>query len=199
MGRPRQVSDEKILEVMRETVRQHGPNVALDVVARELEITTPALLKRFGNKQALMLAALRPPPPSEWMSFLDEGPSDAPLEVQLRDVFTRISEFLGEWVPCIIALRESGIPKDVLFDKKGPNAPHFAIEAIQRWLERAQKRGLVSAPELSAAAYAMFGAIQTRCVLTHTLELKFSGPAQRRYTEEIARIFTRALAPSTEP
>ena len=61
MARPRLITDEQILTTMRSCVLEHGAQVSLDVVAQQLGVTSPALLKRFGSLEALMLEALRPP------------------------------------------------------------------------------------------------------------------------------------------
>ena len=63
MGRPRQITDEQILDTTRTCVLEHGAQVSLDVVAERLGVTAPALLKRFGCRQELMVNALRPPAP----------------------------------------------------------------------------------------------------------------------------------------
>src|SRR5205809_765396 len=114
MGRPRQISDEQILATMRQRALAEGPNVSLDLVANELKVSTPALLKRFGNRQALMLAALRPPEDPEWLAVARRGPGDGPLEAQLVDLFERIFAFMAEAIPCQTVLRESGIPMQKL-------------------------------------------------------------------------------------
>ena len=61
MARPRLITDEQILQTMRASVLEHGPAVSLDLVAEKLKVTGPALLKRFGTRQALMIEALKPP------------------------------------------------------------------------------------------------------------------------------------------
>ena len=95
MGRPRQISDEQILTAMRSCVLARGPNVALEVVAKELAVSVPALLKRFGNRQKLMLAALRPPDEPEWIAEVARGPGEGPLERQLLEMFERIFAFMS--------------------------------------------------------------------------------------------------------
>lgn len=75
MARPRQISDEQILTTMCSCVLSHGPQVSLDLVAKELGVTGPALLKRFGTREELMLRALRPP---EVPAFLKKFRLQAP-------------------------------------------------------------------------------------------------------------------------
>jgi AcrR family transcriptional regulator len=194
MGRPRQVSDERILEVMRHSVLTHGPSVSLDRVAEELEVSTPALLKRFGNRQALMLAALKPPKDPEWMVSIQKGPTDAPLEDQLLEMFLNISAFMEEVIPCISALRESGIPFSAVHPDPKVSGPVQGLKALQRWLAQARKRGLISLSETDSAAFALLGALQNRAFYSHILQMKFSKQSQHQYIKDLARLFSRALA-----
>ncbi len=193
MARPRLVSDEQILASMREAVLAHGPGVSLEQVASELNVSTPALLKRFGSRQALMLQALRPPERPDWIRALASGPGDGPLEDQLRDLFTRITDFMAETIPCVVALRESGIPHSQVFPHKEPEA---GLKAMQRWLKLAYDKGLIVAPELDAAAYAMIGALQARAFFAYLSKRQYTRAAQRQYVEELTQLFTRTLAPS---
>jgi len=55
MARPRLITDEQILTTMRSCVLELGSHVSLDLVADKLGVTAPALLKRFGNRQELLL------------------------------------------------------------------------------------------------------------------------------------------------
>ncbi len=195
MARPRQISDAQILATMRSSVISHGPNVPLDTVAARLGVTAPALLKRFGNRETLMLEALRPRPKPEWIEALLKGPNEAPLEAQLIEIFTQVHEFLSEAIPCMSALRESGISHSKIF--ASPSMPTTCVKAIEHWLEAARAKGLVLAPETETAAVAMFGAIQSRAFLSHVAQHDFSVRSQKRHLVELASFFGRALTATT--
>lgn len=190
MGRPRQISDEQILSVMRRHVRAEGPNVPLHSVASELGVTVPALLKRFGTRQELMLAALKPPLP-EWLERVERGPDDRPLQVQLTELFGRMLSFFAEYVPCMVALRESGISPHLYTHHR---QPLLTLEALHHWLRKAKRRGLVDATELETCAQSILSALQGRSFLAHCTQRPFSEKAQRAYATELAQIFTRALS-----
>lgn len=176
---------------MRSSVLAHGPQVALETVATVLNVTAPALLKRFGSRQALMLAALRPEEP-RWVNVVMQGPGSGTLEDQLVDMFTGIASFMHESIPCLMALRESGLPHDQIMPNR--KAPAQSIEAVRHWLECARDQGMVTASEIDAAAYAIVGAIQTRAVFAHLMQRKVSKRDQYTYVTELARFFSRALA-----
>ncbi len=194
MARPRLVTDEQILSTMRACVLERGAGVSLDVVAERLNVTAPALLKRFGNRQELMIRALQPPDPPAWMADFDLGPDERPLDTQLLEHFERIWASFENVIPCVTALRESGIPHDKIFDGKR-NAPVHAIKAIARWLERARDTGLIETEDPESVATALLGAIQIRAFTSHVAKVHYSNRSNREYLGDIVQLFTRALAP----
>ncbi len=193
MARPRQITDEQILTTMRSCVLEHGAQVSLEVVAEKLGVTSPALLKRFGNRQGLMLKALQPPEDPEMIAHFTAGPDQRPLRAQLAEHFEEMWRFFAEVLPCVAALRESGIPHEKIFEGKHKN-PLRALQAISRWLEQAHARGLaeVAAPE--SVATAMLGAVQTRVFTSHVAKVKYSSRSTHEYLEDLADLFSKALA-----
>jgi AcrR family transcriptional regulator len=192
MARPRLISNEQIVQAMRACVLEHGPAVALDTVADQLGVTAPALLKRFGSRQALLIAALKPPDEPAWLGGLAAGPDGRPFAAQLLAHFEQAFAFFEEAVPCISALRESGVPAEQVLDlKKG--GPVRALRALSAWLERAHAAGLIEVAMPETAATAMLGALQTRAFTSHVARLHYSARSNRAYLEELAELFARAL------
>jgi AcrR family transcriptional regulator len=197
MARPRQVTDEQILQTMRECVLKHGPAVSLDLVADQLKVTPPALLKRFGSRRDLMIAALKPPEDTAWLLELAKGPDDRALQVQLEEMIGLLSSIFTEVIPCMIALRESGIPHSELFSNAQPPPQLRGLRALTKWLTQARDKGLVEGDALEAAATAIFGAITTRAFAAHLTQQPWSTRSQREYVGQLAFLFTRALSPTT--
>jgi AcrR family transcriptional regulator len=197
MARPRLITDEQILTTMRSCVLEHGAQVSLEVVAEQLGVTSPALLKRFGNRQELMLKALQPPEDPAFIHRFKEGPDGRALEAQLTDRFKELWDFFVEVLPCVAALRESGIPHEKIFEGKHKN-PLRALQSITSWLEQAHAKGLadVSAPE--SVATAMLGAIQTRVFTSHVTKHKYSSRSTREYLDDLVEFFSKALAPKAK-
>ncbi len=194
MARPRQISDEQILGTTRACVLEHGWAVSLDTVAEKLGVTGPALLKRFGSRQELMLRSLMPAPVPAWAGALEAGPTGASLAAQLEQVFGLVAEEFQRLLPCISALRESGIPLEKVHGRAP--SPAAGVAALVRWLERARARGLVAGDELETAATAMLGAVQTNIMMAHFYKRGWSSRSQREYMKELAQLFTRALSPA---
>ncbi|MBL8922953.1 MAG: TetR/AcrR family transcriptional regulator [Myxococcaceae bacterium] len=192
MARPRLITDEQILRTMRAAVLQHGPSVSLDLVADALGVTSPALLKRFGSRQNLMIAALRPPDESQWVQ--PQPPDERPLLVQLEAMLTAYWEFLAQVVPCVMALRESGIDAR-LWRQPNFTGPKKAVEWIARWLTAAKSRGLVDFADAEIAASSMLGALQVRTLTAHLSRQSMATKLHRAYLHGLAVFFTDALAP----
>jgi AcrR family transcriptional regulator len=197
MSRPRLVTDDQILTAMRRGVLARGARVPLEAVADELSVSVPALLKRFGTRRALMIAALKPPARPDWLEAIRRGPDARALETQLHEMFTRILNYLGEVVPCVAALRESGVPPERIFAKR--SGPERAHEALRRWLELARERGLISATELDVVVHAMLGAVHGRAFFAHIRNQQPTARVQRDFVTELARFFTRALTSKPQP
>jgi len=194
MARPRTISDEQILATMREMALAYGPAVPLERVAERLSVSAPALLKRFGTRRALLIAALRPAGRPPWLERLARGPTDAPLERQLRDLLDDAADDLADVLPRLMVLRESGIPIEEIFPGEKP--PELALAALRSWLQRARRRGLVTVPETEAAAIALLGAVKARAMLAHLRSTPDAAPSADGRHAELARLFARALAPT---
>jgi AcrR family transcriptional regulator len=193
MARPQKISDEQILRTMRECVLELGPQVSLDLVAEKLSVTGPALLKRFGTRQELMLRALLPQEELKWVSLAEQGPDERPLIDQFETLFGVISDTFIELVPCLAALRQSGIPMREMAERHP--SPMRGLKALKTWLEAARRRGLVAGEELETAATAMLGAVQSNIMMAHLYKRNWSTRSQREYVKDLAQLFARALAP----
>lgn len=167
MPRPRRVSDEEILGEVRRAVREQGPHVSLDHVAERLGVTTPALFRRFRSRTDLMIAALRPAERPPFLEHLEAEPDGRPIAEQLVELLTRIGSFLADALPCVSALRESGIPFAQIHASWHEPPPLTTARALAGWLERARARGLIAVDDAAATATMMLGAMQAPIFLRH--------------------------------
>lgn len=197
MARPRLVTDEQILRAVRENVLQHGPSVSLNQVASSLGVTQPALLKRFGSRQTLMLAALKPVGDPPWMTKLFKGPDERPLLVQLEEVCGALTEYLEQAIPCISALRESGIPHETVMRSLRPKSPAAALDALTRWLERAETKGLLepAGVQLRTIAATLLGALSARVHMAHVHHVRWTDQSNTQFGQEVAQLIARSLRP----
>jgi AcrR family transcriptional regulator len=201
MTRPRSVSNEAILDATRFCAVEHGPAVSLDVIARRVGLTSPALLKRFRTRQELMIAALRPSDPPAWVASLASGPDERPLEHQLNELLDRVLDFFSREMPCMTVLSESGFPVDEIFDRKLAPPPFRSIWALSEWLKRAQQRGMIDSQaidgtDFEAVATGLLGALHGRVFLSDFMGTAFWHRSRDEYVADLARIYARALAPA---
>jgi AcrR family transcriptional regulator len=143
--RPRQVSDEEILEVAAKCFIEHGAGVATQVIAERLNISQAALFKRFNTKEELMLRALLPPERNQLLQRLDEGPSDAPLKPQLVTLFELLWQMVSFVVPRISVINASGVAPSVIMRRYNKFPLLGVIESLSGWIHRAQDRKLMKA------------------------------------------------------
>ena len=61
MPRPRRITDEEILTIARNLLLEHGLNISMRTMAREIGISEGVLFQRFASKDALIRAALSIP------------------------------------------------------------------------------------------------------------------------------------------
>ena len=194
MARPRRVSDEEILRAVRRAVSDEGPHVSLEVVAERLGVTSPALFRRFRSRNDLLIAALRPAENPPFIEFLDAGPDERSIEEQLVDVLTRIGGFLAETLPCVSALRESGIRFEEIHESWQEPPPLRTARALAGWLERARARGLLAVEDAQLAATTVLGAVQAPIFFRHLQ--RESGPWDAgAFARALARVLLEGLAP----
>ncbi len=185
MARPQTVSNEEILATMRRHVLAHGPSVSLDLVAQALKISTPGVLKRFGTRRSLMIAALLPPMPPPWIQSLDVQLSKPALRKQLIGVFRGIQSYMAEVMPCILALSESGISTVELF-AGGPSLPELSTNALTVWFSNAKERRVINCEFPSVVATAVLGAFQNRIVMFRMKKQVYRPEEHQVFIEQLA-------------
>jgi AcrR family transcriptional regulator len=98
MGRHKTISDDEVLAVARRIFRKHGHTATTREIADAAGISEAILYQRFGSKDDLFFAAMRPTKPD-----IDEllGPDDPPDDAHtyLRQVVARIAQYFAEIIP----------------------------------------------------------------------------------------------------
>lgn len=149
MARPRETSDEAILEVAREAFLKEGAGASTIAMARRLGVSQPALFKRFGSKQALMVAALRVPEPAVF-ARIEAGPRpDEPLQAQLEEIGEALLRYLVEVVRAVAILRGAGLREGEIFEGERP-WPRRLHDGMAAWF-RAATHGQADGDALALA------------------------------------------------
>ena len=143
IARPRQFTDEDILDTTQACILEHGPGVSTNMIADRMGMSQAALFKRFGTKEKLIVAALsRPLTKLPLASAMAEGPTDAPIKDQLILMGMGILFVMRKVVPCMAMLHAAGIdPKEKLSHQDAP--PMRARKLLTAWLQTAMDQGRI--------------------------------------------------------
>jgi AcrR family transcriptional regulator len=98
MGRHKTISDEEVLRVARDVFRAQGHIATTRAVAEAAGISEAVLYQRFGSKDDLFFAAMRPQGPDIEQLL---GPKDPPEDAHayLRAVVVRIGQHFADVLP----------------------------------------------------------------------------------------------------
>ena len=200
MTRPRQISDEKIIEVARTVFLEHGPSVSTATIADRAGISQAVLFQRFGTKEKLLMAALRPPKVAPWYELVESGPDDRDLRVQLRELGEQILTYFESILPTTMVLRSSGLCAKDLFAPDETPPPIRGLRLVTAWLQTALEQGRISGRVAPSAVAMMFlGALQARVFLTHIAGDTATTGDQGEYLDSLISLVWNGLAPAEEP
>lgn len=165
-ARPRQVSNEEILAVASQCFLKMGTSISTQVIADRLNISQPALFKRFGTKEELMIRALLPPEKLPIIEWLDTGPDNGPLKPQFDELLHRVWKMVSFVLPRISVLTSSGIDPNFLVSQYQTFPLIRVIQSLAGWLGRASEMGKIELPgDPIRVAQACLGPLQGRALL----------------------------------
>ncbi len=167
--RPRQFSDDELLETARRCFLEHGPGVSTSTIAEALGVSQAALFKRYKTKQALMVEALTAGELPPWIAEVEAGPDDRPALEQLREVVGRIDSYLAQMLPCIAVLRAAGVEPGLMLRGHQVPPPVLAHRTLSAWFRRLHEQGRARVPHPQSTAMAFLGALHARHMLGHVL------------------------------
>ena len=195
--RPRQFTDEEMVQTARRCFLEHGPGVSTNAIAAELGVSSAALFRRVGNKRTLMLRALMPPSVPPFVETLARGPDERPVGEQLEAIAVQIDTFFVELFPLFAVLRAAGLhPQDLLEHMDEP-PPAKAVRGLAAWLATLIEQGRIRDVVPSSAAMSFIGGLQGRHFLRFACGQSLP-PLDPDFPRTHARIFYRGLAPDSE-
>jgi AcrR family transcriptional regulator len=198
MARPRQVSDEDILDTARACFLEHGTAVSTAHIAGEVGLSQAALFKRFQTKENLIMQALRPPEEPEWVGRIGSGPDGRPVPDQLNEIGRGMLGFLREIMPRILLLKASGIDPEVLFRAFETPPPVRAHGALTRWFEAGCRDGRLSCRDSAHTALQFMGALHVRAYFCHMFGLEADEAGDAAYIAGFVETFWSGLAPAED-
>ena len=196
--RPKTISDEEILEVVRSCVLNEGPAVSTQIIANQVGVSQATLFKRFGNKVHLITRALLlgVEAPNLIRGLEAEVDCDKPKE-QLLKMAINLHAFFEKMVPCWSALRSAGIEPPDNLPKDAP--PVRGRLALENWVRTLQEAGIITAQEHpESISISLIGALQTRSFRRHIIRDTYMTQSDEEYVEEIVAFYWRALTTKEE-
>lgn len=166
MGRPRQVSDEQIIQAARRVFFARGVQAPVNEVARVLGVSHTALFARFHTKEALLIAAFAPPVTLPFVKALARGPDPRPIKTQLLELARTLASYFAELDHRWAMLQAAGIGLEKVFAGRQRPSPLVAQDAVQAWVERARARGRLRVGSPDVFAWTFLGALHQRVFQT---------------------------------
>jgi AcrR family transcriptional regulator len=192
--RPRTISDDEILKVVRTCVLQEGPAVSTQTIANQVGVSQATLFKRFGNKvhlisRALLLGMEAP----RFIKTLEAEVDRSNPKNQLLEMASGMHAFFEKMVPCFSALRAAGIELPGTLSKEAP--PVRARLALEQWIRTLQDEGIAQATENpETLSIALIGALQTRSFRRHIIRDIFMTESDEAYVKDLVDFTWRALS-----
>jgi AcrR family transcriptional regulator len=215
MGRPRDVTDEAIVEAARRCFLERGVHIAVKVVAEELGVSHTTIFNRFHTKEALLLAALGPPQTLPFAATLASGPDARDVPTQLRELCRALVDYFERLGSGWTALQSAGISLDKVFAGRSRPSPLEAHDALTSFLRRARRRGLLGPCDASVLAWTLLGALHYRVFqasvpgsgvrrcsdreIEAMVEMLWSGAAPNAHSPAPARSKTTSSKPAARP
>ncbi|MFH2006947.1 MAG: TetR/AcrR family transcriptional regulator [bacterium] len=195
MGRPRTVTNAQILRAAREIFIEQGPRAPTAVIAERLGLSQAALFKRFGTKEELLMAAVRPPPPP-WLAQVQQGPDERPIPEQLKELGVQIAEFMDDLVPRMGVLHAAGIDPRKMMESDDVPPPIQNFASLKDWFRRAQAAGRIGPGKPETITLSFLGALNASAFFKHLARVSIGIPDREVLVDDLVELLWRSIAPS---
>jgi AcrR family transcriptional regulator len=150
MGRRKLISDDEVLRVARGVFAAHGHTATTRAVAEAAGISEAVLYQRFGTKDDLFFAAMRPQGPDvERLLGPKEPPDDA--RAFLRAAVGRMAEYFAEMIPLGLRVMTHPSFDPTAFARAVPEGHAVLRKALAERLAVLARRGQMANRPTAAA------------------------------------------------
>lgn len=195
MARPRRHTDEELLAAARDIFVQEGVAAPLQRLAERTGLSQPALLRRFGSKDNLVLRALLPTDGLSWAAQVVDGPTDAPFPEQLLAIAQGAMAFFATSIPAMMALRAGGGDLRDAMAHLQPGALETR-RALTTFFARARDRGLVRDADPERMSMILVGSLQTRVLGQYLFGHTLAPGEHAVHAREVVELMWTGIRPS---
>ena len=156
MGRQKTISDDDVLAVARRVFRERGHSASTREVAEAAGISEAVLYQRFGSKDDLFFAAMRPAGPDIAQLL---GPPELPKDAQeyLRSVLVRMGKHFADVIPLALHVMTHPSFDRAAFARAHPQGHDSLKETFSRRLAELAHAGLLAISSPSTTAKLLIG------------------------------------------
>jgi AcrR family transcriptional regulator len=151
MGRQKTITDDEVLRIAQTIFRQQGHTATTREIAQAAGISEAVLYQRFGSKDELFFAAMRPRGADLEHLFGPKNPSEDAL-TYLHTVVVRLGQHFADVIP--LALRVMMHPSfdPASLTRAQPGGPAALREGLAERLTALAHRGELAMPSATVAA-----------------------------------------------
>jgi AcrR family transcriptional regulator len=151
MGRRKTISDQDVLRVAREVFREQGHTATTRAIAEAAGISEAVLYQRFGSKNDLFFAAMRPQGP-DIEALL--GPPDPPDDAHdyLRTVVVRLGRHFADVLPLVLRVMTHPSFDPASLARAHPRGPAALREGLAERLALLARRNRLVTPSEAVTA-----------------------------------------------
>jgi len=151
MGRPKTISDDEVLRIAREVFRAQGHTATTREIAQVAGISEAVLYQRFGSKDELFFAAMRPSGPDLDLLL---GPTEPPEDAlaYLHAVVARLGDHFAEVIPLALRLMSHPSFDPASLARAHPGGPAAVVDGLAERLGSLARRGDLAPASVAVAA-----------------------------------------------
>jgi len=191
LSRPKEVTDDQIIEAARRVFLEHGAQTPIAAIASELGVSSTALHLRMGSKKALLLKALCPKDPPALKQLAGGVDESTPVTTQLRHMLLDVQAWTEAEIPATFTLYSIGVlpePGDEIENSQ----PARLRRALTSWLKKAARISEMSCPPRIGAEI-LLGVLEARALHAFISRRPLTARENRAFIRElVASIFPDA-------